>query len=166
LAENVYEGMYILDTNRYGRDPEGVSGQIPKMIEEAGGEILVSQLWEERRLAYPVKGHRKATYWLTYFRLDSGRLDRIRRQAQLSESILRVLFLKVDPRIVDALVAHAQAGHIGSSEGSRDTAPEHSDKAKKEPDKQEAVAQAEGPGLDKPEPPDETVSIPNPETKE
>ena len=54
---NVYEGMYILDTNRYGRDPEGVSGQIPAMVEKLGGEMLVSRLWEERRLAYPSRAN-------------------------------------------------------------------------------------------------------------
>ena len=65
MAANVYEGMFILDSNRFGRDPEAVSGQIPQMIEEAGGEVLVSRLWEERRLAYPIEGHRKGTYWLS-----------------------------------------------------------------------------------------------------
>ncbi|MBN2473957.1 MAG: 30S ribosomal protein S6 [Pirellulales bacterium] len=114
MAVNVYEGMFILDSNRYGRDAEAVSGQIPQMIEKAGGEILVSRLWEERRLAYAIQGHRKGTYWLTYFRLGSDRLADIERQCRLSDSILRVLFLKVDPRIVDALVAHAQAGPTSS----------------------------------------------------
>ena len=79
MATNVYEGMYILDSNRYGRDSDAVSGKIREMIEKAGGEILVSRLWEERRLAYPIKGHRKGTYWLSYFRLDSSRLVEIRR---------------------------------------------------------------------------------------
>jgi small subunit ribosomal protein S6 len=110
LAYNVYEGMFILDSNRYGREPDVVSGQIPQMIRDAGGEILVSRLWEERRLAYPIGGHRKGAYWLTYFKLDPDQLGAVRRKCQLSDSILRVLFLKVDPRIVDALVAHAQAG--------------------------------------------------------
>jgi small subunit ribosomal protein S6 len=114
LAENVYEGMFILDTNRYGRDPDGVSKQIAAMIQEASGEILVSRFWEERRLAYPIKGHRKGSYWLTYFRLNSLRLSGIKRQCQLNEDIVRVLFLKVEPRIVDTLVAHAKAGTIAS----------------------------------------------------
>ena len=56
MAANVYEGMFILDSNRYGRDPEAVSGQIPAMIQKLGGEMLVSRLWEERRLAYPHQG--------------------------------------------------------------------------------------------------------------
>ena len=107
MPANVYEGLFILDSNRYGRDPEAVSNQIPAMIQKLGGEMLVSRLWEERRLAYPIKGQRKGTYWLTYFRLDSGRLLDVRRQCQITEDILRVLFLKVEPRIVDTLVAHA-----------------------------------------------------------
>lgn len=112
MAANVYEGMFILEANRFGRDPEAVSNQIPAMIEKFGGEMLVSRLWEERRLAYPIKGQRKGTYWLTYFRLDSLKLGELRRQCQITDDILRVLFLKVDPRIVDALVAHAKSAPV------------------------------------------------------
>jgi small subunit ribosomal protein S6 len=104
--------MFILDSNRYGRDPEAVSNQIPAMIEKLGGEMLVSRFWEERRLAYPIRGQRKGTYWLTYFRLDGTRLVELQRQCQITEDILRVLFLKVDPRIVDALVKHATTAPI------------------------------------------------------
>lgn len=110
MTVNVYEGMFILDSNRYARDQAGVSGQIPEMIQKLGGEMLASRLWEERRLAYPVDGHRKGTYWLTYFKLDSNQLVHLNRQCQLSESIVRTLFLKVDARIADALVSHALAG--------------------------------------------------------
>jgi len=107
---NVYEGMYILDSNRFARDQAGVSGQIPEMVQKLGGEMLASRLWEERRLAYPIDGHRKGTYWLTYFKLDSVKIAELERQCQLSESILRTLILKVDARIADALVSHALAG--------------------------------------------------------
>jgi small subunit ribosomal protein S6 len=110
VAVNVYEGMFILDSNRYSRDAAGVSGQIPDMIQKLGGQMLASRLWEERRLAYPIDGHRKGTYWLTYFNLESSQLVALTRQCQLSESIVRTLFLKVDPRIADALVSHALAG--------------------------------------------------------
>ncbi len=114
MAVNVYEGMFILDSNRFGRDPDGISGQIQTTIEKAGGEMLVHRLWEERRLAYPIKGHRKGTYGLTYFRLDPERLSTVRRQFQLSENVLRMLFLKVDPRIVDAVVTHARTATVAA----------------------------------------------------
>ncbi|HYW81394.1 MAG TPA: 30S ribosomal protein S6 [Thermoguttaceae bacterium] len=149
MAENVYEGMYILDSNRYGRDHEGISGQIPEIIEKAGGQILVSRLWEERRLAYPINGHRKGTYWLTYFRLDGEKLTEVQRQCQLSESILRVLFLKVDPRIVDALVAHATVGQA-SSGGTDKPAAGADDK----------------PADDKPAEAEKAVAVADPESKD
>jgi len=53
--------------------------------------------------------------------LDSGQLANLSRQCQLSESILRTLFLKVDPRIADALVSHALEG--GASPRKAATAP-------------------------------------------
>ncbi len=112
MTANVYEGMFILDSNRFGRDPDAVSKEIPVMIEKFGGEVLVSRLWEERKLAYPIKGQRKGTYWLTYFRLDTGRVGDLRRQCQITDDILRVLFVKVEPRIVDALVAHAKSAPV------------------------------------------------------
>jgi len=114
LADHVYEGMFILDANRYNRDPEGVSRLIGTIIQDAGGEILVSRLWEERRLAYPIKGHRKGVYWLTYFRLKREKLVEIQRRVQITEEVVRSLLLKVDPRIVEMLVAHAKAGTIAS----------------------------------------------------
>ena len=86
LAENVYEGMFILDSNRYGHDPEAVSGQVNEMIQKLGGNILVSRLWEERRLAYPIKSHRKGTYWLTYFRMPGTQLTILKRECQITES--------------------------------------------------------------------------------
>lgn len=107
MAKHVYEAMFIFDSNRFGRDPAGVSGAIATMAQKFGGEILASRLWEERRLAYPINGQRKGTYWLTYLRLESKELVNLNREISLNESIMRSLVLKVDPRIVDALVSHA-----------------------------------------------------------
>ena len=151
MADNVYEGMVILNANRYARDPQAVAGQLPEMVQEAGGEILVSRLWEERRLAYPIKRQRKGTYWLTYFRLDSNKLSEIQRKCRLADSILRSLFLKVDPRIVDALVEHATGGTRAAEEESKDkkkdgkeAAPEAAAGEEKQPAEVAETAKKEG----------------------
>jgi len=109
LTRTVYEAMFIMDSNRFSRDPDGASGELAELVKKAGGEILVSRLWEERRLAYTIKGQRKGTYWLMYVSLETGQVAPLRRQLDITESILRFLLLKVNPRIVDALVAHAQS---------------------------------------------------------
>lgn len=104
---NVYEGLFIFDSNRYSRDAGGVSGQVADFVQKLGGEVLVTRLWEERRLAYPINGQRKGTYWLAYFRLDGKQIGVLERECQLSESIMRSLVIKIDPRIVETLVSHA-----------------------------------------------------------
>jgi small subunit ribosomal protein S6 len=120
--QHVYEGMFILDSNRYARDAAGTVAQIPSVVEQFGGTMLASRLWEERRLAYPIRGHRKGTYWLTYFRLDGQHVDELTRQFHLNEGILRSLLLKIDPRIADAMVQHALTG--GGPITERKTKPE------------------------------------------
>jgi small subunit ribosomal protein S6 len=146
LAINVYEGMFIFDSGRYGRDPEGVSGAISKIIEEAGGEVLVSRLWEERRLAYMINGQRKGTYWLTYFRVEGQQLPKITRQSDLNDNILRSLLLTVDPRIVDALVAHATGVSAKPEDAADEAKPDEAKPDEKKPgDAEPAKAAAETP---------------------
>src|SRR5438105_7601514 len=102
--------MVILDPNKYSQDPGGLGGQIPNLVTKFGGEVLVSRLWQEQKLAYPIGSHKKGAYWLTYFRLDSGKLVELSRELRINEAIVRSLTLKVEPRLVDALVEHAKGG--------------------------------------------------------
>jgi small subunit ribosomal protein S6 len=108
--ENVYEAMFIFDSNRFARDRGALPGEVEQMIKSAGGQVLVSRLWEERRLAYPISGHRKGTYWLMYFRAPGTILAGLGHQWQVHEGILRQLVLKVHPHLVDVVLEHAQAG--------------------------------------------------------
>ena len=111
MAKSIaYEALYILDSGRYSRDASGVSTQISEMIQKQGGEVLVSRLWEERRLAYAIGSHRKGTYWLIYFRGPSSMVEPLNRQSELHESILRHLVLKIHPHLVDVMLEHAKAG--------------------------------------------------------
>src|SRR5688572_28395454 len=102
--------MCILDSNKYAQDPGGVSSQIPETITKLGGEVLVSRLWNEQKLAYPIDGHKKGSYWLTYLKLESTKLTELDRALHINDNVLRSLTIKIDPRLVDALVEHAQGG--------------------------------------------------------
>ena len=112
MTTRVYEGLFILDSDQYARNPEEVSGQIDRFINDFDGEVLVSRLYEERKLTYPIKGHKRGTYWLTYFKLDASKVKDLKRQYEISDSVIRFLFVKVDPRLVEMLVEHAKAGPI------------------------------------------------------
>ena len=108
----VYEGMFILDSGRYTRDPGAVSQQISDLITQHGGEILAARLWDERKLAYPIKGHKKGVYWLTYFRMSGGDgLSNLERQCEISDDILRNLVLRVDDEHTDSAEANSVTGN-------------------------------------------------------
>ncbi len=107
MAANVYECMFIFEPAKFARDSAGVTKEVGDAVSAAGGEMLVSRLWDDRRLAYPIKGHRKGPYWLSYFRLDSQQLTALNRTFRISDSVLRHLILKIDERIADAVVSHA-----------------------------------------------------------
>ncbi len=108
MATQNYDCFFLFDSNRYNRDPGGVAATIQDAVVKFGGEMLASRLWEERRLAYPIKGQSKGTYWITYFKMDSLKLKEFERDCKLNENILRYLVTRIDPRLVDTLVAHAQ----------------------------------------------------------
>jgi small subunit ribosomal protein S6 len=109
LAVNTYEGMFILDSNRYSRDPSAAPLQISSLLEKFGGEVLASRLWDDgRKLAYPISNHKKGTYWLTYFKLDGSRLGPLNRECRINEAMLRHLFIKLDPRVAPTLVSVAR----------------------------------------------------------
>ena len=103
---NTYEGLFLLDSNRYARDP-AIATQIAETIESAGGQVKVSRLWDERRLAYPINKMRKGTYWLVYFSIDTQKMTELNRAFQLNDNVVRMLFVKLHERLADAIVSHA-----------------------------------------------------------
>ncbi|TWT38075.1 30S ribosomal protein S6 [Posidoniimonas corsicana] len=109
MADSVYEGLFIFDANKFARDQSAASTSVEQAISELGGEVLVSRLWEERRLAYPINGHRKGAYWLMYFKLPGAEVTALNRRCDLNDLVLRQLVLKIHPRLVEPILAHATA---------------------------------------------------------
>ncbi|MBX3424849.1 MAG: 30S ribosomal protein S6 [Pirellulales bacterium] len=110
MAENigVYEGMFILDSNRFARERDKLAKEVEGLIEAIGGDIEVSRLWEERRLAYPINGQRKGAYWLIYFRAPTGKITELTRACEINDSILRQLFVRLPHQLVEPILAHAK----------------------------------------------------------
>jgi small subunit ribosomal protein S6 len=130
----VYEGLFILDSNAFARDRDGLPRTVNGFIEEAGGQIEVSRLWEERRLAYPIKGQRKGSYWITYFRLPTDKLTELTRQCEIFDSILRQLFIRLPSALVEPILEHARSGGVVRA------TPVAAEGAVVEEDEEEAVA--------------------------
>jgi small subunit ribosomal protein S6 len=93
----LYEGMFVLDSGRAGKDWEGASAEVEALLGKHGATTVKSGRWDERKLAYEIKGHRRGTYMLTYFEAPPAAIDEIRRDCELSELVLRNLILLRGP---------------------------------------------------------------------
>jgi small subunit ribosomal protein S6 len=111
MAAKVYECMLLLDPNKVSGDLPAAANQLHTILERNHAEVLASRQWDDRRLAYPIKGHKKGLYYLTYFRTDGQNLATIEHDFSLSELVLRALTLRVDPKLVDTMLALARDEH-------------------------------------------------------
>ncbi|MEQ8766634.1 MAG: 30S ribosomal protein S6 [Planctomycetota bacterium] len=93
---NRYELMLLLDTKEAKKDWEGLEAHIHDLIKKHGGEVAIAARWDERKLVYEIQGQKRAVYYLTYIQAPSEGIEPLRRDFQLSEKVLRYLFLKVD----------------------------------------------------------------------
>jgi small subunit ribosomal protein S6 len=124
MPANVYECMFLLDTNKVAGDIPAAAKQIHGLLERNSAEVLASRPWDERRLAYPINGHKKGLYYLTYFRADGKNLINLERDIALNEMIMRSLVLRVDPKHVDTMLAIARDEHALALQVAPEPAPE------------------------------------------
>src|SRR5882672_3542753 len=71
MAIQNYECLFLLDTTKTSGNVDGAKAQLHATLEKYGAEILASRPWDDRRLAYPIKGQKKGLYFLIFFKADS-----------------------------------------------------------------------------------------------
>ncbi|MDY7010502.1 MAG: 30S ribosomal protein S6 [Planctomycetota bacterium] len=89
-----YEAMFLLDADN--SDFESASTPVREVLERAGAEVLTIKPWDERRLAYTIKGRKRGLYILTYFKADPTRIDDLQHDIQLNDRLLRAMILSGD----------------------------------------------------------------------
>ena len=91
----IYEGMFLVDAKEARKASASMEDHIRGLVAKCGGEIKVFEKWDERKLAYEIKGTRNGTYYLTYFTGLDDTVSRLYRECELSPILLRALFLRV-----------------------------------------------------------------------
>jgi len=90
-----YEAMFLFDPT-FGASFENCEAEIKRILDRAGAAIILCRRWDERRLAFKIKGRKRGVYALTYFNAPPQRIVGLERDAKLSEHVLRVLVLSAD----------------------------------------------------------------------
>ncbi len=118
MSNRNYEAMFILDNNAASADFEGTSAQVDEILQKHGATIVQKEKWDERKLAYEIKGHRRGTYYLTYFSADPDMIRKIDEDVHLNEMILRHMVLTLE-RPIDEHIATQAAERELLAEDSR-----------------------------------------------
>ena len=89
----IYEGMFLLDSGRAAKDWEGTKALVDGVLQRYGAKTILSDRWDERKLAYSIKRQKRGTYYLNYFEAEGDAVSQIRRDLTLTDGVLRLLVL-------------------------------------------------------------------------
>lgn len=107
-----YEGMFLLDPAATA-DWDAVQAEMGRLMKRAEARVIVMTRWDERRLAYEIRGRKRAVYALTYFEAEPSKVVGMERDVQISEAFLRCLILRADHLTEDEMkeIAARPADH-------------------------------------------------------
>jgi ribosomal protein S6 len=92
----MYEGLFLIDNAHAATEWDNVVKHIHDILQKNGAEILKTEKWGEKKLAYKVKGHKRGTYLLIHFNAKNSAIAAVRRDFHLSDYIVRFLIVKDD----------------------------------------------------------------------
>ena len=114
-----YETMYIL---RPDIAEDKVSDHIEKynkLLIEAGGKILDSQMRGKRRLAYQISKHREGIYVQLSHQGDGQHIFKIEKAMRLGEDVIRYLTVKQEGPLPTPRVSNKATKEAGKKEDTK-----------------------------------------------
>lgn len=88
-----YEAMFIVDSAKAGTDLASMVQRVKDILQKNQAEVESLEKWDERKLAYTIRGHKRGTYLLGLFSAPPEKIVDIDRACRLTEEIVRVLIL-------------------------------------------------------------------------
>lgn len=147
-----YEAMFLLDNNVASADFESAAANADAILEKHGATIVQKEKWDERKLAYEIKGHRRATYYLVYFTAPPSAIDHVHEDVHLNEVILRHLVIVLDKPIDEHIKTLAEERERLAEDSRRNSLSGWGDSRRNRRERKERPARTEGDAEAKPAP--------------
>lgn len=91
-----YEVLYILRPDLGEEATEAAVAKYAQLVHDQGGEVIKTQPWGKRRLAYEIQKCREGYYVLMLFRGEPAVSQELERVFKISEDVLRYLITRQD----------------------------------------------------------------------
>ena len=112
-----YELMLLLRPDLEDDKLQAAVEKVTRAIVNAGGSLSKVSPWGKRRLAYDIKRHRDASYFLIHFDIEPAQVREIERGMLITEEILRHLVTVLEDRGPADELAPAAAARSSSEDG-------------------------------------------------
>lgn len=86
---NKYESMVVITPTLSEENAKKENGLIQDFIKKNGGEILNTDEWGKKRLAYQIKKFKEGYYFINYFTLDADKVSELDHFYTLHEYVIR-----------------------------------------------------------------------------
>jgi small subunit ribosomal protein S6 len=90
-----YELLLVISPEVSDDRMPDVLARFSKSVTDRGGEVVKTDPWGRRRLAYPIRKFLEGQYVLTNLRLDPRRAAEIEANLHLSEDVLRHMLVRL-----------------------------------------------------------------------
>lgn len=84
-----YETLYIVDPNLTDDQLQAIIEKYKNVVTNSGGEVIIADKWDKRRLAYEIKNRREGIYVLMYFKAEPAVASELDRVMRISEDCIR-----------------------------------------------------------------------------
>ena len=105
MAQNFYEGMFLIDGSKFSNDPDAAMQHVRDLLSKTGAQLSEDRAWLDGKLAYMIEGRRRGVHFLVYFKGDGNANGEIARQVKLSDLILRHIVIRHPEIMFDRLVS-------------------------------------------------------------
>ena len=91
-----YEIMFILSTQLTDEEKQAKVKFVEETLAKSEAVEIKTEVWGERKLAYPIKKKVNGYYVLTTFQIDGIKLAEVEARLNIEESILKYMIVKND----------------------------------------------------------------------
>lgn len=94
-----YELTYVISGVVQQNQVDDIVRKVNHLIESNGGDVLEVDEWGNQRLAYEIDRKRSGYYVNMYFKAPGSLIQRLERELQINDDVLRYLTLRMDAKM-------------------------------------------------------------------
>jgi small subunit ribosomal protein S6 len=105
----MYESVVLINATLEDEQIESTIARIHEVITANGGEIVETDKWGRKRLAYPIKKAKSGYYLVLRFKAPTELISTLERNYRLDENIIRYITIALDKFALEAIAKQKES---------------------------------------------------------